>query len=139
MKIPRNLKPGTTLMDRGGGRWSFTGYDYNASPYSQVLLRRPDGTTCNSVGFDGRCWDDEEIALDIIRIERTASAKPKTVAQRQLAAAKDHLRRKMDGEGKRGNGDKDAAYLMRLSKCLSIMPGDPKRLRAIARRLEGKS
>lgn len=113
MKIPKDLMPGDRLW------YSKTEYSTVAnmidatSPYNyRWCVRSKSGhhTMWYTPAGVEVCGDTPPI----IRIERIASAKPKTAKV-----------------------DKDAAYLLRLSKCLSIMPSDPKRLRAIAKRLNG--
>lgn len=117
MKIPRDLKPGDAIVDDSGTRCVVVQYPHlsghaGGSPYysdGAIFTKRSEHDHCY-FNPDGRAHGS---SLFAIRIERIAS-KPK-----------------------RAKVDRDAAYLLRLSKCLSIMPNDPKRLRAIARRLEG--
>lgn len=155
MKIPRNLKPGTKLW------YSKTEYATAAVDLVDSLLydeqawrddtwiwAKDDKGNYLAYNMDGHEVDGE--TPPIIRIERIASAKPKTVAQRQLAAAKDHLRRKMEGDEKRAKADNDAAVaiprsIVRLIRAWEIQRKDgvtqltksAEIVRAIARRLEG--
>lgn len=126
MKIPRNLPVGTVFILRNGdkrtigGRGIVRGGDprrcfYNMVEYVAPMTYYPRDNGAHASG--DRNWD-------IIRIERIAIAKP----NRRLAAAK---------------VDKDVAWLLRLAEAYAEQYREleqctpvPRRLRAIARRLE---
>lgn len=154
MKIPRNLKPGDRLWYSKTEYATVAPGELTKLVYQAATDFHVDGIMAK-VGKRSmryRLKNGVEVQRDtppIVRIERIASAKPKTVAQRQLAAAKDHLRRKMEGEGKRGKVDRDAAFKKRAAGFIRTLADTysekeyyqnkpiRKTLRAIARRLDG--
>jgi hypothetical protein len=129
MRIPNDLKPGDALHFSDGKRHFFEKYTNDG--------RRKHAYAYWYVRMNGTVHAFGDEIYHVIRIERIASKPTKpTVLQRRLVAAKDHLRRKM--EGKR---DRDAEWIRSLiiEGRHKFTEASQRRLRRIAKRLEGKS
>ena len=137
MKIPRNLPVGTVFILRNGARRTIGGRGIvnGEDPVQCFYNMVEDVTPMTYYPRDNGAHASGERNWDIIRIERIASAKP----NRRLAAAKEHLRRKMEGDVRK-KVDRDAAWLRSLlhEGRNKFTDHAAKRLRAIARRLENK-